>query len=278
MSNSIIDAHNHFWKYDPVRDAWITEDMKEIQRDFLPPDLETLLRKNNVAGTVVVQSDQSESENIFQLENADRFPFILGVVGWLDLQAENLKEKLEFYKNFPKLKGFRHVLQGEKQRDFMLRPAFQQGIGLLNQYDYCYDLLILPDQLACTEKLVASFPDQRFVIDHLAKPLIKEKKISAWKTAIKKFGNYPNVYCKISGLVTEADLQNWRNEDFRPYLDVVVESFGMKKIMFGSDWPVCLLAAEYEEVKQITEEYFSSFSQTEQSAFFGENARSFYKL
>ena len=278
MSYPIIDAHQHFWKFDPRRDEWITEEMKMLQTDFLPSGFEPVLKKNKITGSVVVQSDQSENENQFQLGFSEKYPFINGVVGWIDLQAENIEERLSYYKDFFKLKGFRHVLQGEKQRDKMLHPAFQRGIGLLDKYGFCYDLLILPDQLGYAEKLVAAFPDQRFVIDHLAKPLIKEGIIAEWKKSMHRFATYQNVYCKISGMVNEADWRNWKMEDFRPYIDSVVETFGSKRIMFGSDWPVCLLAGEYDEVKQIVYEYFSSFSLTEQADFFGGNATAFYHL
>ncbi len=278
MSFPIIDAHQHFWIYDPLRDGWITEEMKSLQRDFLPPDLEPVFNENLISGSVVVQSDQSAAENLFQLNLAANHSFIKGVVGWVDLQSPFLEEQLIDYKRFPKLKGFRHVLQGEQPRDRMLLPAFQRGIGLLNQYEYSYDLLILPDQLAFAEKLVAAFPEQRFVIDHLAKPFIRSGEIAEWYSDILRFAKYPQVYCKISGMVTEADWRNWQKEDFHPYLDAVLDAFGTKRIMFGSDWPVCLLAGSYREMKDIVSDYFSSFTVTEQSDFFSGNAMRFYQL
>ena len=204
MTNGNIDAHQHFWKFDAVRDSWINDDMKPLQKDFLPPDLALLLQHNNITGCVVVQSDQSESENNFQLANAADYPFIKGVVGWVNLQANDVEDRLVYYKNFAKLKGFRHVLQGEPQRDMMLNTAFKRGIGLLNKYGFTYDLLIFPDQLQYAEKLVALFPDQPFVIDHLAKPFIKAKKITEWKQDIEAIAAHQNVWCKISGMVTEA--------------------------------------------------------------------------
>ncbi len=176
------------------------------------------------------------------------------------------------------MKGFRNLLQGEKQRDSMLDPRFKKGIGLLNKYGFSYDLLILPDQIGFVEKLVADFPDQRFVVDHLAKPPIRDGSISDWKLSMKRFTSYKNVCCKISGMVNEADWKNWGWDDFRPYIDIILETFGTKRIMFGSDWPVCLLAATYNEVKQIVENYFSSFTATEQSDFFERNTRAFYHL
>ncbi|MEO8112532.1 MAG: amidohydrolase family protein [Ginsengibacter sp.] len=274
----IIDAHQHFWKFDPVRDSWINDDMKIIQKDFLPTDLEGILKENGIDGSIVVQSDQSENENAFQLKNADQYGFIKGVVGWVDLQAANIEDKLAYYQEFKKLKGFRHVLQGETQRDYMLQPAFQRGIGLLHKYGFTYDLLILPDQLKYAAQLAHNFPGQNFVLDHIAKPGIKNKEINEWEKNIATLAAYENVYCKISGMVTEADWKNWTKDDFQPYLDVVVNAFGTKRIMFGSDWPVCLVAASYKKMKGIVDDYFSSFSQDEQEDFFWQTASKFYNL
>ena len=273
-----IDAHQHFWKFDPVRDSWITNEMSVIKKDFMPQDIYPLLQQNGFTGTVVVQSDQSEAENNFQLANAGENDFINGVVGWVDLQAENVEEKLRYYSQFPKMKGFRHVLQGEEDRALMLKPEFKNGIGLLRKYNFTYDILIFPDQLKYSAELVKEFPDQLFVIDHIAKPNIKDKKIADWKKDVQSIAGFENVYCKISGMVTEADLKGWRKEDFNPYIDIVVEAFGTNRIMYGSDWPVCLLAASYESVLEIAEEYFSSFTKNEQSNFFGGNAIKFYNL
>jgi L-fuconolactonase len=273
-----IDAHQHFWKFDPIRDSWITADMAVIQKDFLPVDLLPVLETNGIDGSVIVQSDQSEKENDFQLANAAGYDFIKGIVGWVDLKADNIEERLVHYKQFKKMRGFRHVLQGEPDRAFMLQPAFKRGIGLLNQFEFTYDILIYPDQLQYIPGLVSAFPYQYFVIDHIAKPYIKDKKIDDWKKDMQALAQFPNVYCKISGMVTEADWRNWRQEDLEPYLDVVVESFGIKRIMFGSDWPVCLVAATYGQMMKIVKDYFSSFTQYEQDLFFGGNAMQFYHL
>lgn len=273
-----IDAHQHFWRFDSVRDSWIDDSMKLIQRDFLPPDLEPLLRQNGFTGCVVVQSDQSATENDFQLANADQHDFIKGVVGWVDLQAENVEERLDYYSQFKKLKGFRHVLQSDPKRDLMLQPSFKHGISLLSKYGFTYDLLIFPDQLKYATELVKQFPDQPFVLDHIAKPPIKSGDVEAWKYDIIKLAGNRNVYCKISGMVTEADWQHCKQEDFKPYLDVVVNAFGVERVMFGSDWPVCLVAASYHKVFTIVQQYFSSFTKNEQGKFFGGNASRFYKL
>ena len=273
-----IDAHQHFWKFDPVRDSWITNEMSVIKKDFIPQDIYPLLQQNGFTGTVVVQSDQSEEENVFQLANAEKNDFIKGVVGWVDLQNENVEERLEYYAQFKKMKGFRHILQGETDRALMLKPAFKKGISLLRKYNFTYDILIFPDQLKYSTELVKEFPDQLFVIDHIAKPDIKNKNIADWKKDIQTIAEQENVFCKISGMVTEADLKGWRKEDFNPYIDVVAEAFGTSRIMYGSDWPVCLLAASYKSVFEIAEEYFSSFTKSEQDNFFGGNAIKFYNL
>ncbi len=273
-----IDAHQHFWKFNPVRDAWITDEMSAIQKDFMPKDIFPLLQQYEFAGTVVVQSDQSEEENMFQLKNAAQYDFIKGLVGWVDLQAGNIEDRLAYYAQFSKMKGLRHVLQGETDRALMLKPAFKNGISLLNKYNFTYDILIFPDQLEYAAELVKEFTNQMFVIDHIAKPDIKNKKIKDWKKDIQNIAEAENVYCKISGMVTEADLKNGKKEDLHPYIDTVVEAFGTNRIMYGSDWPVCLLAAPYGSVLDIVKEYFSSFSKNEQDNFFGKNACTFYNL
>lgn len=274
----IIDSHQHFWQFNPVRDSWINDDMKVIQRDFLPGDLYPVIQAAGVAGTVIVQSDQSEEENVFQLGNAENNDFVKGVVGWVNLQADDVEQKLAHYQQFKKMKGFRHVLQGEKDRALMLKPAFKKGISLLQQYGFTYDILIFPDQLGYSQQLVSEFPNQPFVIDHVAKPYIKAGEIDAWRQAMQGIAQYPNVYCKISGMVTEADWQGWSREQLLPYIDVVINAFGTSRIMFGSDWPVCLVAASYQQWIGLLKDYFAPFSTQEQQAFFGGNATRFYKL
>lgn len=273
-----IDSHQHFWKFDPVRDSWINDEMKIIQRDFLPADLLPVLQQNGLDGCVTVQSDQSEEENDFQLKNAAENGFIKGVVGWVDFEAANIEERLQHYAQFPAMKGFRHILQGETQRDFMLRPAFMKGIKLLSKYDFTFDILIFPDQLAYTKQFVASFPDQPFVIDHLAKPYIKDRKITDWKKDMEDLARFPNVSCKVSGMVTEADWKNHQSEDFTPYLDVAVNTFGTDRLMYGSDWPVCQVANSYTYVLNLVKEYFSRFTHSEQENVFGKNAVEFYRI
>lgn len=273
-----IDAHQHFWQYDPVRDGWITNEMEVLRRSFLPEDLQPVLMENNMDGCVVVQSDQSEVENEFQLRNAGHYDFIKGVVGWVDLRSEQIAERLSFYSGFSKLKGFRHILQSEEDRGMMLTPAFCHGIGLLRQFGFTYDLLIYPDQLGFACDLAQAFPDQSFVLDHIAKPNIKDKEMDGWKEGLVTLAAQENVHCKLSGLVTEANWRRWTKADFAPYLDVVTEAFGTKRLLYGSDWPVCLLAGAYEEVKDIVDSYYASFSVAERGRIFGQNAIDFYHL
>jgi L-fuconolactonase len=196
----------------------------------------------------------------------------------VDLTSENIKHDLEIYKAHPVLKGFRHVLQGEADRAFMLRDDFRRGIAALKEFDYTYDILIYPDQLPFTETFVQQFPGQRFIIDHLAKPYIRRGEIEEWKGYLQKIAAHQNVFCKVSGMVTEADWKKWKKQDFTPYLDVVVSAFGTDRLVYGSDWPVCLVAASYAEMLQIVETYFSSFTESEKAAIFGGNAVRFYQL
>jgi len=273
-----IDAHHHFWKFDPVRDSWINDNMRSIQRDFYPDELKTLLQANLFDGCVSVQADQSTAENDFLLNLSVGNAFIRGIVGWVDLQANDLQEQLSIYQGAKLIKGFRHILQGERQRDFMLRPDFMRGIAMLSSFGYTYDILIFPDQLGYTKKFIKAFPDQPFVIDHLAKPYIRDKKLTEWKKDIMDVAEYGNVFCKVSGMVTEGDWLGWEKSDFRPYLDVVLEAFGPQRLMFGSDWPVCLVAASYASVVNIVNEYFAELSQDEQDDIFGNTATKFYNL
>ena len=273
-----IDSHQHFWKFEPVRDSWIDDSMAEIQRDFMPADLEPILNKHGIDGCVAVQADQSETETEFLLDLAEKHDFIKGVVGWIDLRADNVGKRLEYFSKFKKLKGFRHVLQGETDRAMMLNPQFTKGISALKPFDYTYDILIFPDQLGYTHQFVKTFGGHRFVIDHIAKPDIKNKNIERWANGIKALAKYENVWCKISGMVTEADWYNWVLSDFDPYLDVVFEAFGAKRVMFGSDWPVCNVAGGYQQMLSVVKNYISKLSANEQEQFWGLNAMEFYKL
>jgi L-fuconolactonase len=278
MKTLRIDSHQHFWHYDPAKHVWMNDNMVVLKTDYLPNDLEPLLKKCDLDGCVAVQANQAEVENDFLLGLANQHDFIKGIVGWIDLRAENLSERLEYYQQFPKIKGFRHVIHDEPKLDFMLQSSFMKGVSVLKNYSYTYDILIFAEHLPSTLTFVKSHQNQPFVIDHIAKPNIKSGEIDIWKKQIKEVATFENVHCKISGMVTEADWQNWRKEDFTKYLDMVVEAFGTKRIMYGSDWPVCTLAANYEQQFNIVKEYFASFSEVEQEQFFGGNASKFYQL
>lgn len=273
----IIDSHQHFWKYNAIRDVWISDNMKRIQKDFLPEHLEPIFQSLDITGCVAVQADQSETETEFLLKLADTNDFIKGVVGWVDLCQSNSVEKLAHFSKNPLFKGVRHILQAEK-KDFVLDPKFQYGISQLNTWDLTYDILIYPQQLENTIKMVAKFPENKFVIDHLAKPYIKAGKIDQWKKDMQQIAKFPNVCCKLSGFVTEADPLSWQYDDFVPYFNVVLDAFGANRILFGSDWPVCLLAAEYDEVLQTINQYINAFSDLEKKAILGGNAIKFYDL
>lgn len=272
-----IDSHQHFWKFDPIRDGWIDDSMRQIQRDFLPEDLLPLLSENKFAGSVAVQASQSEEETGFLLDLASKNDFIKGVVGWVDLRDENISERLSHFSKYEKLKGFRHVVQGEPD-DFMFRKDFRNGISALKQFDFTYDILIFHRQLPAAIDLVKSFPEQAFVIDHIAKPDIKSGDIASWKKGIEEIAKFKNVSCKISGMVTEADWNQWKPSDLKPYLDVIFENFSADKLMFGSDWPVCNVASDYTGVVKTLEDYITLFSIEDQNKIWYENAKSFYKL
>jgi L-fuconolactonase len=274
-----IDAHQHFWQYDPVRDNWITNEMSVIKRDFMPADLQPVLERNDIDGTVLVQTCHTEDDTRFMLKLAEENDFIKGVVGWVNLQSVNIEDRLKYYhEKYPIVKGFRHVLQNDPDEQLMLREEFKRGISLLNKYNFTYDILIYPKHLKYAAKLVEEFPDQKFVVDHLAKPYIKDKMIDTWKADINTLSRYQNVFCKVSGMLTEADWYSWRTDDFTPYLDVVFNAFSTNRVMYGSDWPVCLLAGGYNRALEILQIYTSRLSHQEQEQFFGGNAIDFYNL
>lgn len=275
--NNRIDSHQHFWIFDPIRDSWIDDSMKQIQRDFMPEDLAPLLSANKFQGCVAVQADQTEAQTDFLVELASKNDFIKGVVGWVDLRAENLRERLLHYSSQKIVKGFRHIVQGEAD-DFMLRADFRNGIAALKEFDYTYDILLFQRQLPAAIDLVQQFPEQAFVIDHIAKPDIKSGDIALWKKNMAEIAKASNVYCKVSGMVTEANWSSWTNATLKPYLDVVFENFATDKIMYGSDWPVCNVAADYSQVVHTLEEYISKLSTADQHKIWSENAARFYKL
>jgi L-fuconolactonase len=274
-----IDAHQHFWKYDPVAYDWINGEMRVLQRDFLPPNLAPLLSEMNMEGCVAVQARQSEEETRFLLQLAADFPFVKGVVGWLDLRAPDLEERLDDLQPFSALKGIRHIVQAEPDPDFLLRPDFLRGIKILGKVGLTYDILVYEQQMPAVLQFLERCPDQPMVLDHIGKPIIEGGPSAAWKEGIKGIAAHPLVYCKLSGLVTEADWSNWSEDTFMPFLNVVLEAFGPQRLMVGSDWPVCLLAADqYRRVLEIIERFSADWPEQERRALWGDNAAAFYQL
>jgi len=273
-----IDAHQHFWRYDAETDGWITDEMKVLRRDFMPPDLKKELERNAFDGCVAVQADQSEAETQFLLDLSGEYPFIKGVVGWLDIRAKNFEQRLEHFAANPELKGLRHIVQDAPDDRFLLQPSFIEGVRLLADYDLTYDILIYERQLPAAVEFARQLPGQRLVLDHIGKPVMDKGPTGRWKEGIRALAEHPDTYCKLSGLVTEADWQQWKPDDFKPFLDVVFEAFGPERLMFGSDWPVCTLAASYSEVVGIVTEYIQALSDQEQQMIMGGNARAFYDL
>jgi L-fuconolactonase len=272
-----IDAHQHFWRFNAARDAWITEEMAVLRRDYLPEDLAPELAARSVGATVAVQADQSEDETHFLLDLAGRHPLIAGVVGWVDLRADDLPRRLEYFSQFEKLRGFRHVAQAEDDA-FLLRPDFQRGVARLAEFGFTYDILIYARQLPAAARFALEFPEHSFVVDHIAKPDLAMQEIAQWERHMRAIAALPNAMCKISGMITEADWRNWSAAQFRPYLDIVWDAFGPGRLMFGSDWPVCLLAGSYGQVMELVEDFLRDRPTAQQEAIFGGNAARFYGL
>ncbi len=272
-----IDSHQHFWEYDPAEYPWIKTDWP-IRKSFLPPDLEPLLRKSGFEGCVAVQARQTLHESEWLLELAEKYSFIAGVVGWVDLRSPEVEKQLERFEGKSKFVAVRHVVQDEPDDGFMLRADFLRGISVLKQFDLAYDILIFPKQFPAAIELARRFPEQRFVLDHIAKPFIKDATIEPWAAHIRELARSPNVLCKLSGMVTESHWESWSAADFKPYLDVVWEAFGPDRLMIGSDWPVCLLSSGYKRTMGIVQEYLEQFGAKEREKVLGANAVRFYRL
>lgn len=273
-----LDSHQHFWIYTPEQYDWIDSDMNLLRQDFLPEELHVELTKNRIEGCIAVQACQTESETSWLLQLTETYPFVRGVVGWVDLCAANAAANLERLSQHPGLKGIRHVVQSEPDDRFLLREDFQNGVKCLGRVGLTYDLLIFPRQLPAAIEFVRKFPDQEFVLDHIAKPQIRSAVLHPWENFIREIAKSANLYCKVSGLVTEADWQAWKKPHFEPYWNVILEAFGPDRILYGSDWPVCKLAAEYSQVVDLAEQLSCELSIHEQAKFFGQNARKFYRI
>jgi len=271
-----IDAHQHFWKYDPELYPWIAGDLSPLGRDFLPADLAPILRSQGISGSVAVQARQDLAETAWLLRLAEQDPWILGVVGWVDLRSEDLAAQLAALAH-PKLRGIRHVLQDESP-EFLLDPHFQRGVGQLAAAGLTYDLLVYPQHLPNSFTLCEDNPELWMVLDHCAKPEIRSGALRPWRDDIRRIAELPNVLCKVSGLVTEAAWNTWKPDDFKVYLDTVFEAFGIDRVMFGSDWPVCTVAASYDKVYELVKNYTDTLSLDERTALFGGTAQRFYQL
>jgi L-fuconolactonase len=274
-----IDAHQHFWKYRADEYGWIDDSMSALRRDFLPSDLEPELKRAGFDGCVAVQAQHSVSETEWLLSLAEQNPFIAGVVGWVDLRAEDASQQLAQLAENPKLLGIRHVVQGEPDDRFLLRPDFLRGVGELEQFDLTYDILIYPKHLVVAAEFVEQFPTQRFVLDHLAKPFIKKGELEPWASDLRRLARHPNVFCKLSGMVTEADWKAWKPEHFVPYLETALECFGPERLMVGSDWPVCMAAAvSYKQVMDLVQNFLTRYPGDVADQILGGTAQKFWRL
>jgi L-fuconolactonase len=273
-----IDAHQHFWMYSPAEYDWIDDSMAMLRRDFLPDDFKPVLESNDFHASVAVQARQTLEETRWLLELAERSPWILGVIGWADLRSPDIRSQLNVITRNPKLVGIRHIVQSEPDDRFLLQPDFLRGISVLEEFDLAYDILIYTKQLPVAAEFVERFPRQRFVLDHLAKPPIKSGNIDSWAQGISRLAAFPNVFCKLSGLVTEANWQHWSPEQITPFLDVAFESFGPDRLMIGSDWPVCLVAASYAKAVEVIKSYLLQKRPECQDRVLGGNAQRFWRL
>jgi len=273
-----IDSHQHFWHFNTNDYSWMIDNMNKIKKDFLPSDLEKELAAIGFDGSIAVQARQINDETEWLLKLADKYPIIKGVIGWVDLISPLLEEQLNTYSKNKKLVGVSHVIHDEPDDDFMLREEFLNGIGTLKKYNLTYDILIFPQHLENAIKLVNMFPDQVFILDHIAKPNIKNRIISPWDEQIKALSLNDNVYCKVSGMVTKNDWQNWNTDDFKPYLDIVFSTFGTNRVIIGSDWPVCKVAGSYKSVMNIVIDYIKDFPKEEIDKIVGLNAMKAYNI
>ena len=274
----ILDAHQHFWHYSPEEYGWIGERLACIRRDFLPDDLAREQDAFGADGSVAVQARQTLAETEWLLDLADRHPRIQAVVGWLDLRSPDLPAQIERFADRPKLKGVRHVVQDEPDDRFIIRDDFARGVGMLTCHDLAYDILIVPRQLRAAIELVARFPEQRFILNHIAKPFIGRREMEPWATQVRQLASHPNVACKVSGMVTETRWHAWRREEFFPYLDVVFDAFGCERLMVGSDWPVCLVSGSYAETMGIATAYVEALSADERARVLAGTAKEWYRI
>jgi len=271
-----LDSHQHFWRYNPADYVWMTEEMDVLRRDYLPTELEPKLEALRFEGSIAVQARQMVRETEWLLELADRHDFILGVVGWVDFASPRLDEQLERYSDHPKLKGVRELIHDMPDTEYATSDVHVRAIARLARYGLTYDLLLKPPHVRPAMALVRQFPEQPFVVDHIAKPEIGRSKRAPWQSDLEALARHDNVWCKLSGMVTETRWHDWQPEDFHPYLDIVLEAFGPQRLMIGSDWPVCTLAGPYEQVMGIVIAYVERLSAEERDAILGDTCARFY--
>ncbi|MDA8990133.1 amidohydrolase family protein [Opitutales bacterium] len=273
-----IDSHHHFWKYDPETYSWMNDKMEILKQDYLPEDLHKNIMEAEIDGVVSVQADQSLRETEDLLHYAEKNDFILGVVGWLPLADPDVEEVMNSYTNQELLKGIRHVVQDEPDNHFILGKKFNEGVSLLKKFGWVYDILIYERQLEPTIQFVDQHPQQAFVLDHIAKPKIKSGEIDLWRSQMYELAKRENVSCKISGIATEAEWHSWNEQDLIPYMEVALDAFGPKRVMFGSDWPVARLAVEYVPWVELCRRFITQLSETEQKLVEGLVAKEVYDL
>jgi L-fuconolactonase len=274
-----IDSHHHFWRYSADDYGWIDHEKKLLQRDFLPDDLKAEIEANRVDGVISVQARQSIEETQALLSFAERHAWILGVVGWLPLSDSNVESVLDEFGQYRRLRAVRHVVQDEPDDRFLVRSEFIRGIAALKQHNIAYDLLVFPHQLPAAIELVAQFPEQTFVLDHIAKPRVERDKIDeSWRDLFTRLASHQNVFCKFSGVITEVRDADWNIETVRPYWQIALEAFGPSRLMFGTDWPVCLLRGTYSQWVATVENLACSLSKSEQAMFWGGTAVNAYLL
>lgn len=273
----IIDAHMHFWTYEPDQYAWIDDSMRSLQKDFWPENIAATLQDNGVDGVIAVQACQTEADTEFLNQLAEKNDFIRGVVGWVDLRSNNLQERLDYFSKFRKVKGFRHVVQGEPP-GFLLRDEFVRGIETLLDNNFTYDILVYHHQLDDVIGFLEILPGKKFIIDHCAKPDIAGGELDKWSDKIWAVAEHQLVHCKVSGLLTEAKWNDWDKETIYLYLDLIFEAFGPDRIMFGSDWPVMSLSGSYSQWKNMVQEFVKENCPESEADIFGNNAIKFYNL
>ena len=273
-----IDAHQHFWKYDPSKHSWINDEMSVIRKDFLPNDLSPILRSHNLDGTVAVQADETMEETELLLSLSEQFDFIKAVVGWMDLRSPAAFETIAEFQSNKKLVGFRCIMQGQPDEQYLKNDTFIKNVSMLSDVNYTYDLLVFHDQLSSLIKMTERLPDNKMILDHIGKPTIKGKSISTWKENIFELAKHPGIYCKLSGMITEADYQQWKYDEIVPYMDVVAEAFGIDRLCYGSDWPVCLVAGNYKNMFEVVDQWAKQLNVADQEKLFGLNTCRFYNI